>query len=82
MHGPHMDDAQTLSRVTERLAQLLERDIEHKLYVWKAIDSALRVTFREHDAGTSGVTAALVLRAAMMKAATLRLAQLRSKNRG
>jgi hypothetical protein len=79
---PHMDDARTLSHVTEQLAQLPEADIEDKLYLWKAIDSALRTTFREHDAGASRVAAALVLHAAMMKAATLRLAQLRSKSRG
>lgn len=79
---PHTDDARTLSRVTEQLAQLPEADIEDKLYAWKAVDSALRTTFQEHDAGASRVVAALVLLAAMMKAAALRLAQLRSKNRG
>jgi hypothetical protein len=77
---PQKDDARILSRVTEQLVQLTEAEIEDKLYAWQAVDSALRTTFREQDAGASRVAAALVLHAAVMKAGALRLVQLRSNN--
>jgi hypothetical protein len=79
---PARDDAQTLSRATEELAQLPEADIEDKLHVWQAVESALRNTFREGDAGALRVSASLILLAAMRKAGALRLAELRSGNRG
>ena len=78
---PAKDDAQALSRATKELAHLAESDIEDKLHAWGAVESALRNTFRESDAGASRVPASLVLLAAMKKAGTLRLAELRSRNR-
>lgn len=79
---PARDDAQTLSRVTKELAQLSEADIEDKLYVWQAVEFALRNTFREGDAGALRASASLVLLVAKRKAGALRLAELRSGNRG
>lgn len=79
---PNIDDARALSEATEQLAQLSEAGIEDKLCAWQIVESALRATFREHDAGATRVVAALVLLAAKMKAAVLQIAQLRSRNQG
>jgi len=77
---PARDDAQTLSRATEEFAQLPEAGIEDKLHTLQAVESALRNTFREGDAGALRVSASLVLLAAMRKAGALRLAELRSES--
>lgn len=77
---PAKDDAQRLARATEELSKLPEADIEDKLHAWQAVESALRDTFQEGDAGILRVSASLVLLEAMRKACELRLAELRSGN--
>lgn len=79
---PARDDAQALARATEELAPLPEADIEDKLHAWQAVESALRSTFREGDAGALRASAGLVLLAAMRQAGALRLAELRSGDQG
>jgi hypothetical protein len=78
---PARDDAQALSRTIEELERMPETDIEDKLHAWRVVESALRNTLQEGDAGASRLPASLVLIAAMQKAGQLRLAELRSANR-
>ena len=74
---PAKEDANDLASSVNQLSQLqCANDVQNKLDAWQAVESALRNTIKDSDAGASRLPASLSLLATMRTAGQLRLAEL------
>jgi len=74
---PAKGDAKDLTKTVDQLAQLQSaNDVQDKLDAWQAVESALRNTIADSDAGASRLPASLSLLAIMRTAGQVRLAEL------
>lgn len=74
---PAKGDANDLAKTVDQLSQLqCANDVQDKLDAWQAVESALRNTIEDRDAGASRLLASLSLLATMRTAGQLRLAEL------